>query len=82
MSAARIRVNKRVDLGSFAQTLGDKVSPKSVRGGMVLLPKDPSAAQPNTISWKDQDVYVPPNNDPVRAGANDFLAVKSKGYRT
>ena len=77
-----MRVNKKTTLMSFASSLGDKVSPRVVTGGKVLLPRGPNTAMPNTISWKDADPYVPPKNDPVRPGANDFLAVASKGYRT
>lgn len=77
-----MRVNVHNSSTAFWPQGKDKNPPSYVRGGAVLMPKDPNAAQPNTTSLWDQPVYVPPKNGPVRIGANDFLAVKSKGYRT
>ena len=77
-----MRVNVHNSSTAFWPKGKDKNPAHYVRGGAVLMPKDPNAALPNTISVWEQPVYVPPKNDPVRPGANDFLAVKSRGDRT
>jgi hypothetical protein len=82
LKANATRVNPHaISVQSFVRTTGEKEQSK-YRTGFVPSSKDQNAALPNTMSWKNADTYVPPNNDPVRSGANDFLAVKSKGYRT
>ena len=82
MEAKAKKVNKTVGLGSFAQTLGQKNAPRYVRGGPVLMVKDPSAVKsPNTSVW-EQPVYVSERPIPTRPGADDHLKFKSLGDRT
>ena len=75
-----MRVNKMAPLAAFAEKSRDKNPSRYVRGGALLMPKDPNAAQPNTTSVWEQPVYVPPKAALFRPGADDFLKIKSKGF--
>lgn len=81
LKAKASRMNREASLQSFVMTTGDKEQAK-YRTGFVPSVKDPNAVAAPSISVWAHPVYVPPNNEPARRGANDFLAVKSKGYRT
>jgi hypothetical protein len=74
-----MRVNPNADLGSFANTTGDKAHAKQ-RTGFVPSVKDPNAALAPSISVWKQPVYVPENHQPARRGADDFLHVQSRGF--
>lgn len=81
LKAKATRVNVEASLQSFVMTTGDKEQAK-YRTGFVPSAKDPNAVAAPSISVWSHSVYVPPKDEPARRGANDFLAVKSKGYRT
>ena len=85
-SEARIKSGIRVNVlntnAAFMPPGPDKNPARYVRGGVVLLPKLPGMALPNTISFKAQPVYQPDRNDPVRTGADDHLQYKSRGFPT
>lgn len=51
-------------------------------GGYTPRQRDPNEALPNTISIHALPVYVPPRNAAVRPGADDHLAVRSRGVGT
>jgi hypothetical protein len=74
-----MRVNKMAPLASFAEKSPDKNPKRYVSGGALLMPKDPNAALPNTISIWEHPTYVPPKAALLRLGADDFLNIKSKG---
>jgi len=78
LKKAATRVNPVATLESFTPTTGDKVHAK-YRTGFVPSQKDPDAVPPNTMSVWDRGVYKPDSSGYVRAGANDFLKLKSRG---
>ena len=82
MKAKATRVNTNNVMESFPNTLGDVASKRRHRAtaGYVPIPKDPNAALPPTISIWEQPTYVPPKQDYVRPGAEDFLRCKSRGF--
>ena len=82
LKAKATRVNPHASsVQSFVSTTGDKAQAK-YRTGFVPTLKDPDAVAAPSISVWAHSVYVPPKDEPARRGANDFLAVKSKGHRT
>ena len=78
MKKAAMRVNPNATLESFTPTTGDKVHAK-YRVGFVPMEKDPDAVQSPQMSVWERPVYKPDHSGYVRAGANDFLSVKSRG---
>ena len=81
MKKAALRVNPPATLEAFTNTLGNVVAKRRHRttAGYGPLPKDPNAALPPTISIWEQPTYVPPKQEYVRPGAEDFLRYKSRG---
>ena len=79
LKKAAMRVNPEATLESFTPTTGDKVHAK-YRTGFVPMEKAPEAVPPNTMSVWDRGVYTPEKSGYVRAGANDFLKLKSRGF--
>lgn len=81
MKAKAMRVNTNNVMESFTNTLGDAVSKRRHRAtvGFIPMPRDPNTALPPTINIWAQPVYVPPKQDYVRPGAEDFLRCKSRG---
>jgi hypothetical protein len=80
MKKAATRVNAHASSPhAFPPVLGDKGQACMRSTGELLMPKDPNAALPNTISIWDLETYKPPKNEYVRPGANDFLRYKSRG---
>lgn len=79
LKKAAMRVNLHASLESFTTTTGDKVHAK-MRTGFVPSEKAPDAVPPNTMSVWDRGVYTPEKSGYVRAGANDFLTIKSRGF--
>ena len=73
------RVNKYAPLASFAEKSSDKNPKRYVSGGALLMPKDPNAVPPNTMSVWERPAYVPPKAALFRPGADDHLKIKSKG---
>jgi hypothetical protein len=73
-----LRVNKESTLGSFNNTTGDKEHQK-YRTGFVPLPKDPDVVPAPAINIWKLPVYKPEKSF-VRAGADDFLSVKIRGF--
>ena len=41
--------------------------------------REPGEALPNTLSYKDQPVYVPPRHFNPRPSGDDHLRIKSRG---
>jgi len=78
LKKAAMRVNPVATLESFTPTTGDKEIAK-YRTGFVPSVKPPDAVPPNTMSVWDRGVYKPDHSVYVRAGANDFLKLKSRG---
>jgi hypothetical protein len=78
MKKAAMRVNPVATLESFTPTTGDKQIAK-YRTGFVPMEKDPDAVQPPQMNVWEQPVYKPDHSGYVRAGANDFLKLKSRG---
>jgi hypothetical protein len=78
LKKAAMRVNPEATLESFTSTTGDREQVK-YRTGFVPSAKDPDAVPPNTMSVWEQPVYKPDRSEYVRAGANDFLKLKSRG---
>ena len=78
LKKAAMRVNPVATLESFTPTTGDKVHAK-YRTGFVPSEKDPDAVQPPQMSVWERGVYKPDHSGYVRAGANDFLKLKSRG---
>lgn len=78
MKRKALRVNKQATLSSFNNTTGDKEHQK-YRTGFVPLPKDPDAVPAPAINIWKLPVYKPEKTF-VRAGADDFLSVKSRGF--
>ena len=74
-----MRVNKTATLGSFNNNTGDKERAR-YRTGFIPSNKDPEAVQAQQINIWKQPVYKPDKNEYVRPGANDFLAIKSRGF--
>jgi hypothetical protein len=73
------RVNPKSPLESFVPRLGDKNPSRYVRGGPVLMPKDPNAVQPANSSVWERETYKPPSFASVREGGDDHRAHKSRG---
>jgi len=74
MKKLALRVNPHNTIESF--------SPKRThRSTAVYVPKpyDPDVVPPPQLSVWERDEYVPPKNEYVRPGANDFLKYKSRG---
>jgi len=78
MKKAAMRVNPVATLESFTPTTGNKAHAK-YRTGFVPSEKDPDAVQPPQMSVWERGVYKPDHSGYVRAGANDFLKLKSRG---
>lgn len=75
-----MRVNPNAGLGAVPNKLGDKNPAKYVRGGFVPLPKAPDAVPPPQMNLWARDQYVPPKDEYIRPGANDFLRIQSRGF--
>jgi|GEM_PF-5144923 len=78
LKKAAMRVNPKNSLEAVRNTLGDKEQVK-YRTGFVPSVKPPDAVPPPQMSVWEQPVYKPDQSGYVRAGANDFLNVKSRG---
>jgi len=65
---------------------GSDINPRRyVRGGAVLLPKLPGMALPQTENLFKRPSYVIGDGERMqsgRPGSEDFLKIKSMGYRT
>ena len=80
MKRAALRVNPHATLESFTNTLGDKVARKHrATVGFVPMPRNEDTVPPPQMSIWERDQYVPPKNEYIRPGANDFLRYKSRG---
>jgi hypothetical protein len=79
MKLTPLRVNPRSTLASFVSTTGDKAQ-ASERTGFVPSVKPPNAAPPPQMNIWKRDTYKPEPQGYVRPGANDFLAIKSRGF--
>jgi len=79
LKKAAMRVNPKNSLEAFKNTLGDKERVK-YRTGFVPSVKAIDAVPPPQMNLWERDQYVPPKNEYVRPGANDFLNVKSRGF--
>jgi len=76
-----LRVNPHATLEAFPNTLGDVAAKRRHRAttGYVPVPKDPNAALPPSTNLWEQPDYVPPKDEYVRPGAQDFLRYRSRG---
>jgi hypothetical protein len=85
-----LRVNTFNPGMAYAQSL-EKVNPRVIPGGALLLPKRPGQAAPPTFSHvKSKETYKPGMGEctgvgravshDIRAGANDFLKIASRGF--
>ena len=77
-----MRENRTATLGAFA-----KPEKTTYRYGQsaayVPIVRTPDMAQPRTFNhMKDGQLYTGPKHDPVRSGALDAMAIKSRGYPT
>jgi hypothetical protein len=86
-----LRVNTFNPGMAYAQSLTEKINPRVIAGGAVLLPKRQGQAAPPTFTHiKSKDNYVPGMGEStgvgravlhdIRAGANDFLKIASRGF--
>jgi hypothetical protein len=77
-----MRVNRQATLGEFARP--EKTTYKYGQGGgYVPMVRTPDMAAPRTFNhMKDGQLYTGPKHDPVRPGALDAMAIKSRGYPT
>ena len=75
MKKAAMRVNPHNTLESFSPKRKHRATV-----GFVPMPRAPDVVPPTTNSLWAQPVYVPPKNEYVRPGANDFLTIKSRGF--
>jgi len=77
-----MRVNRQATLGEFARP--EKTTYKYGQGGgYVPMVRTPDMAAPRTFNhMKDGQLYTGPKHDPVRSGALDAMAIKSRGYPT
>jgi hypothetical protein len=74
MKAKALRVNSHNPLESFT-------TKRKHRATAVYVPRpyDPDVVPPPQLSIWERDEYVPPKNEYIRPGANDFLRYKSRG---
>lgn len=83
MKKQATRVNGHATLGALPSTLGDKNPPRYVRGEPLLIERTEDMAKPRTFNhMKDGQIYTPPKNEPIRAGAMDAFKLPSRGYPT
>lgn len=77
-----MRVNRSATLGAFAKP--EKTTYKyGQSGGFVPMVRTPDMAEPRTFNhMKDGQLYTGPDEQPVRPGALDAMAIKSRGYPT
>lgn len=77
-----MRENRKATLGAFAKP--EKTTYKyGQNGGFVPIVRTPDMAQPRTFNhMKDGQLYTGPDEQPVRPGALDAMAIKSRGYPT
>ena len=77
-----MRVNRQATLGEFARP--EKTTYKYGQGGgYVPMVRTPDMAAPRTFNhMKDGQLYTGPDEQPVRPGAMDAMAIKSRGYPT
>lgn len=77
-----MRENRTATLGAFA-----KPEKTTYRYGQsaayVPIKRTPDMAQPRTFNhMKDGQLYTGPDEQPIRPGALDAMAIKSRGYST
>jgi hypothetical protein len=75
-----MRVNRQATLGEFARP--EKTTYRYGQSAVyVPIVRTPDMAQPRTFNhMKDGQLYTGPKHDPVRPGALDAMAIKSRGY--
>ena len=75
-----MRVNKTAPLGAFVNNVSEKV-PKRMRTENVTLTvhKSPDTVPPPQMNLWARGQYVPPKDEYIRPGANDFLRIQSRG---
>jgi len=77
-----MRVNRQATLGEFARP--EKTTYRYGQSAVyVPIVRTPDMAQPRTFNhMKDGQLYTGPDEQPVRPGAMDAMAIKSRGYPT
>lgn len=77
-----MRVNKQANLGEFARP--EKTTYRyGQSAAYVPIVRTPDMAQPRTFNhMKDGQLYTGPDEQPVRPGAMDAMAIKSRGNPT
>jgi hypothetical protein len=77
-----MRVNRQATLGEFARP--EKTTYRYGQSAVyVPIVRTADMAQPRTFNhMKDGQLYTGPKHDPVRPGAQDAMAIKSRGYPT
>lgn len=74
-----MRVNPETTLGAFPLVHGDKVPKSHIAGNYVKRERDPNEALPPSMNLWKRPVYKPEQGY-VRAGGNNFLSIKSRGF--
>jgi hypothetical protein len=77
-----MRENRTATLGAFAKP--EKTTYRYGQSSVyVPIVRTPDMAQPRTFNhMKDGQLYTGPDEQPVRPGAMDAMAIKSRGYPT
>jgi hypothetical protein len=77
-----MRENRTATLGAFAKP--EKTTYRYGQSSVyVPIVRTPDMAQPRTFNhMKDGQLYTGPDEQPVRPGALDAMAIKSRGYPT
>ena len=80
-----IRVNQHMSSAGDLPFAKDKVNPRYIAGGAVLLPKLEGAALPNRASIWDRDQYRIGDGEirqQTRIGSDNAMKIQSRGFRT
>lgn len=80
-----IRVNKHMPNAGDLPFAKDKVNPRYISGGAVLLPKLEGAALPNTTSIWDRMTYRTGDGEirqQQRVGSDGAMKIPSRGFKT
>lgn len=75
-----MRVNQQTPLGAFTPKMSERNAPQYVRGGALLMPKNPEAAQPITNDLWQRPVLEMARWESARPEADQHLSHKSRGF--